>query len=186
MDNVTLWAPVKAKRIFVFPAIFSMSLEFLIFSLYGNLPSELIFIFTQLYSIFVTLFIGAINVSSFLQVCLISMNGYSEWISKNIFDQLIKSIKVGFVSCQRRKFYFQPRLQLHLTASYACMKMLWYKKPKKLSFSLQSFVDFDWWFAFFDKGTHSNVFWWPRCAFRSLREETRKTCPDFFPCFTCF
>ena len=62
----------------VFSAIFVMSLEFFIFSVHGNLPSELIFIFTQLYAIFVTLFIGAINVSSFLQVCLISMNGYYE------------------------------------------------------------------------------------------------------------
>ena len=59
-----------------FSAIFSMSCEFLVFSVYGNLPSELIFLFTQLYTVFITLFIGTLNVSSFLQVCLISQFGY--------------------------------------------------------------------------------------------------------------
>ena len=58
-----------------FLAIFLISLEFFIFSVYGHLPSELIFLFTQLYSVLITLFIGVLNVSSFLQVCLITNTG---------------------------------------------------------------------------------------------------------------
>ena len=62
-----------------------MSCEFLVFSVCGNLPSELIFLFTQLYTVFITLFIGSLNVSSFLQVCLISINGY---LINNLFFKI--------------------------------------------------------------------------------------------------
>ena len=48
-----------------------MCVEFLLFSVAGPLPSPLIFLFTQLYGMAVTLFIGVLNVSALLQVAII-------------------------------------------------------------------------------------------------------------------
>ena len=53
-------------------AIFSMSFLALIYSIFGYLPSALIFMFTQIYITSVTLFIGVLNISSFLQVSIIT------------------------------------------------------------------------------------------------------------------
>ena len=57
--------------IFQFSAVFSMSSEFFVFCVFGNLPSTLVFLFTQLYMVFITLYLAVLNVSSFLQFCLI-------------------------------------------------------------------------------------------------------------------
>ena len=48
-----------------------MSSEFFVFSVFGPFPSELVFLFTQLYTVFITLYLAVLNVSAFLQVCLI-------------------------------------------------------------------------------------------------------------------
>ena len=57
---------------YILPAILSMCVEALMFSVFGSLPSIVIFIFAQFYIVSVTLFIGVFNVSSFLQVALIT------------------------------------------------------------------------------------------------------------------
>ena len=53
------------------PAVTVMCVEFVLFSVAGPLPSPLIFLFTQLYGMAVTLFIGVLNVSALLQVAII-------------------------------------------------------------------------------------------------------------------
>ena len=53
-----------------------MSIEFLIFSIFGDLPSSVIFLFCQLYSMSVTLFVGFLNISSFLQLLIIINHKY--------------------------------------------------------------------------------------------------------------
>ena len=58
-------------------AILIISHEFLLFSLSGPLPSALIFLFTQLYTISITLFIGVLNDSALLQVAFITNQGYT-------------------------------------------------------------------------------------------------------------
>ena len=52
-----------------------MSVEFLLYSVAGPLPSALIFLCTQLYVTSVTLFIGVLNVSALLQVAIITNRG---------------------------------------------------------------------------------------------------------------
>ena len=59
-----------------FTAILVISLEFLLYSLAGPLPSALIFLFTQLYIVSGTLFIGTLNVSALLQVSFITNQGW--------------------------------------------------------------------------------------------------------------
>ena len=56
-------------------AVLTMSVEFLLYSLAGPLPSALIFLCTQLYVTSVTLFIGVLNVSALLQVAIITNRG---------------------------------------------------------------------------------------------------------------
>ena len=53
-------------------AILTMCVEAFIFSVFGTLPSVVIFIFAQIYIVSVTLLIGVFNVSSFLQVAIIT------------------------------------------------------------------------------------------------------------------
>ena len=52
-----------------------MSVELLLYSVAGPLPSPLIFLCTQLYVTSVTLFIGVLNVSALLQVAIITNRG---------------------------------------------------------------------------------------------------------------
>ena len=49
-----------------------MCCEAFLFSVIGNLPSFLIFLFGQLYKTLLTLFTGVFNVSSFLQVAIVT------------------------------------------------------------------------------------------------------------------
>ena len=53
-------------------AILSMSIEFFLYSTCGFLPQNLIFCFTQFYLTSVTLFVATLNVSSLLQVAIIT------------------------------------------------------------------------------------------------------------------
>ena len=49
-----------------------MSTEFLIYSVYGYLPAKLIFLFGQFYVLCGILIVATINISSVLQVAIIS------------------------------------------------------------------------------------------------------------------
>ena len=52
-----------------------MSTEFFVFSVYGNFPSEVVYLFVQVYEVFIVLYLAVLNVSAFLQVCLILYPG---------------------------------------------------------------------------------------------------------------
>ena len=73
-------------------AILVISLEFLLYSLAGPLPSALIFLLTQLHVISGTLFIGTLNVSALLQVSFITNQGWVhaslKIISSILFQQM--------------------------------------------------------------------------------------------------
>ena len=73
-------------------AILVISLEFLLYSLAGPLPSALIFLFTQLYVISGTLFIGTLNVSALLQVSFITNQGWVQSISYNHFIKIVQQM----------------------------------------------------------------------------------------------
>ena len=53
-------------------AIFSLCFENVVYSIFGSLPSALIFFFSQFYIVSGTLLVGVFNVSSFLQVAIIT------------------------------------------------------------------------------------------------------------------
>ena len=90
-----------------------ISLEAFISSIFGYLPSSVIFMFTQVYSLVlvkiiltrcifsqiyltsVTLYLGVLNVSSFLQVCLITNQG---WIGEMLDEDIIKASKIGILA----------------------------------------------------------------------------------------
>ena len=69
---------VCKKKIFQdYPSAISVvSAHFILFSIFGNLPSTLIFLLLQMYKTFGVLFIGVLNVSALLQVVIITNQGW--------------------------------------------------------------------------------------------------------------
>ena len=72
-----MYCTICSPSVFTAPpaAVLTMSVEFLLYSVAGPLPSPLIFLCTQLYVTSVTLFIGVLNVSALLQVAIITNRG---------------------------------------------------------------------------------------------------------------
>ena len=66
-----------------------MSVEFLLYSVAGPLPSALIFLFTQIYVSAGTLLIGTLNISALLQVSFITNQGWVDLIAAKIVTSLL-------------------------------------------------------------------------------------------------
>ena len=79
LQRITKYNEVCLQKIMIFrnypPAISIVSVHFVLFSIFGNLPSPLIFLLLQMYMTFGVLFIGVLNVSALLQVVIITNQG---------------------------------------------------------------------------------------------------------------